>query len=162
MQVANRWAAYCDTAGIRAEATDQVLAVLWSKVLYNAALNPLGALLEVHYGALGEDPDLRAIMDGVIEESFEVAIRKGVPLPWKSAAEYRELFYGQLVPDTFAHRSSMLQDLERGRRTEIQAINGQVCRYGVEVGVPTPYNELLTRLITWRERQPAAASSPGR
>jgi 2-dehydropantoate 2-reductase len=162
MEVAGRWAGCLDAAGIRAEATDQVLATLWSKVLYNAALNPLGALLEVHYGALGEDPDLRAIMDAVIEESFEVAIRKGVPLPWNSAAEYRALFYGQLVPDTFAHRSSMLQDLERGRRTEIQAINGQVCRYGVEVGVPTPYNELLTRLITWRERQPTAASSPGR
>ena len=153
MEVAGRWAGYFDASGIRAEATDQVLSVLWSKVLYNAALNPLGALLEVHYGALSEDPDLRALMDGVIEEAFEVATRKGVLLPWKSAAEYRELFYGQLVPDTYAHRSSMLQDLERGRRTEIQAINGQVCRYGGEVGVPTPYNDLLTRLISWRERQ---------
>jgi 2-dehydropantoate 2-reductase len=160
MRVAHRWAAHFDAAGIRAEATGQVLAALWSKVLYNAALNPLGALLEVHYGALGEDPDLRGIMDGVIEEAFEVATRKGIPLPWKSAAAYRELFYGQLVPDTYAHRSSMLQDLERGRRTEIQAINGQVCRYGAEVGVPTPYNELLTRLISWRERHVSKGDTP--
>ncbi len=70
-----------------------------------------------------------------------------------SAAEYRDQFYGRLVPSTVDHRSSMLQDLERGRRTEIETINGAICRRGVTHGIATPYNETLTRLIRYREHR---------
>ena len=144
---ARRWSELIDRAGVPAVYTDRLAALLWAKVLYNAALNPLGALLGVHYGALPESPDSRALMDEVIDEAFGVARAEDVPLAWQSAAAYREEFYGRLVPATYDHRSSMLQDLERGRRTEIDAINGAVWRRGVAHGIKTPVNETLTRLI---------------
>ncbi|HYD48703.1 MAG TPA: 2-dehydropantoate 2-reductase [Terriglobales bacterium] len=148
---AEQWAGVIARAGVPCQASADVRAALWAKVFYNAALNPLGALLRVHYGALGEQADTRAIMDGIIDEAFAIAQREGVPLRWQSAAAYRELFYGQLVPSTYRHRSSMLQDLERGRRTEIEAINGALWRYAAAHAMNAPFNELITRLIRARE-----------
>jgi 2-dehydropantoate 2-reductase len=139
-------------AGIESIATNNIAGTLWAKVFYNGALNALGALLDTHYGALGDDPDLRAVMNGVIDEAFAVAAAEGVQLSWSSAADYQELFYTSLVPSTYVHRSSMLQDLERGRRTEIEAINGAVWRRGQALGIATPYNDILTRLIQARSR----------
>jgi 2-dehydropantoate 2-reductase len=112
-------------------------AMLWAKVFYNAALNPLGALLDLHYGALPEHPESRGLMDAVIDEAFAVATAEGVSLTWPNAGAYRAEFYGRLVPSTYDHRSSMLQDLERGRRTEIDAINGAVWQRGAERGIQT-------------------------
>src|SRR5438128_11484869 len=122
---AARWAAELSAAGIPAKSTGRLMAGLWAKVLYNAALNPPGAPLGVPYGALPADRDTRMIMDAVIEEAFAVARAEGVELAWPDAAAYRDVFYGRLVPSTAAHRSSMLQDIERGRPTEDAAINGQ-------------------------------------
>jgi 2-dehydropantoate 2-reductase len=150
---ARHWAARFDDAGIPAAFCADVGAALWAKVFYNAALNPLGAVLGVHYGALAEDEHTRAIMDSVIDEAFEVARAQGVVLPWASAAAYREQFYGRLVPATYHHRSSMLQDLERGRRTEIDAINGQVWKRAAAHGKVAPTNEMLTHLIGALERE---------
>src|SRR6266446_1451088 len=116
---AARWAAELSAAGIPAKLTGALTAELWAKVLYNAALNPLGALLGVPYGDLPVDRDTRMIMDAVIEEAFAVARAEGVELAWPDAAAYRDVFYGRLVPSTAAHRPSMLQDIERGRPTEI-------------------------------------------
>src|SRR5262245_54623072 len=133
---AARWAAALREAGIPADATASLQAELWAKVFYNAALNPLGALLGVPYGRLPEDRDARAIMDDVIEEAFAVASAEGLELAWPDAESYRVLFYGALVPSTARHRSSMLQDLERGRPTEIDAINGYVAARGGALGSP--------------------------
>ena len=157
LSAGRHWAERLSAAGMAAELLDDVLPQIWAKVFYNCALNTLGALLGVHYGALGEDDDLRSIMNSVIDEAFAVAIARGAKLPWESADAYRELFYGQLLPATYVHRNSMLQDLEHGHRVEIDAINGQVWAYGAELGISTPFNELLTRLVHWRERQSMAA-----
>jgi 2-dehydropantoate 2-reductase len=152
---ARAWAARFAAGGIPSRHTDRLLSELWAKVLYNAALNPLGALLGVPYGRLPEDPDARATMDDVIDEAFAVARACGVALAWATPMEYRQTFYGRLVPSTADHRSSMLQDLERGRPTEIEAINGYVVRQGAAHGVPTPANALLTRLVRARVRRTA-------
>jgi 2-dehydropantoate 2-reductase len=148
---ARSWAAHFAAAGIPATYSDDLRAALWGKVLYNAALNPLSALLGVQYGALGEHAHTRAVMDAVIDEAFAVACAEGVNLPWASGAAYRTVFYSRLVPATFHHRSSMLQDLDRGRPTEIDAINGQVWTRGAARGIATPVNEVLTRLVHARE-----------
>jgi 2-dehydropantoate 2-reductase len=144
---AQRWAEIINAAGVPAVFTDRLAALLWAKVFYNAALNPLGAMLRLHYGALPADDDARGIMDVVIDEAFAVARAEDMPLSWPSAAAYRDEFYGRLVPATADHRSSMLQDLERGRRTEVDAINGAVWRRGAARGISTPVNEVMTRLI---------------
>ena len=155
---ARHWAARIDAAGVPAVYTDALPALLWGKVFYNAALNPLGALLAVHYGALPEHPQSRALMDAVIEEAFAVARAEGVALRWPDAAAYRDEFYQRLVPATYDHRSSMLQDLERGRRTEIDAINGQVWQRGEAHGIEAPVNATLTRLLRTVESTAKAPS----
>jgi 2-dehydropantoate 2-reductase len=149
---ARHWADLFAACGIPSEATDRLPAALWAKVFYNAALNPLGALLGLHYGALAERPEVRAAMDRVIDEAFAVALAEGVELPWPDAAAYRADFYERLVPPTFHHRSSMLQDLERRRPTEIDAINGAVWNRALARSMSTPYNEMLTRLVKSREQ----------
>ena len=153
MEKSRLWASLFDQAGIPCEATEKSLAHIWAKVFYNAPLNPLGAILEVHYGALGEEPELRAIMDRIISEAFEVAVKKGVRPLWSSADEFRELFYGKLLPATYNHQSSMLQDLQRGRPTEIHSLNGRIWGYGEQLGIPTPFNETMTRLMLGREKR---------
>ena len=147
-----RWACAFTEAGIPCEHTDDIVAYLWSKVLYNAPLNPLGAVLGLSYGQLAADPDLRWLMDRIIDEAHAVALASGVRLRWPSAAAFREEFYGRLVPATADHRSSMLQDIDRGHPTEVEAINGRVWEYGRAAGVPTPLNEAMTRLLRVKAR----------
>ncbi|MBI2986628.1 MAG: ketopantoate reductase family protein [Deltaproteobacteria bacterium] len=154
MEKCRLWVSLFSRAGIPSKPTEQILSHIWAKVFYNAPLNPLGALLEVHYGALGQEPELKAIMDRIIGEAFEVADKKGVQLLWKSAGEYRELFYEKLLPATYNHQSSMLQDLQRGRPTEINSLNAKIWRYGKQSGIPTPFNETMTRLMLGREKRP--------
>src|SRR5208283_1692805 len=86
-------AATMTAAGIPTEAFEDIAPLLWTKLFYNAALNPLGALLRLHYGALAADPDLRIVMNEVIEEAFAVAVSLNVPLPFESADAYRGVFY---------------------------------------------------------------------
>jgi 2-dehydropantoate 2-reductase len=154
---ASEIAAMMSAAGIPTEARDDIIPVLWTKVLYNVALNPLGALLGLHYGALGDDPDLRAIMDAAIDEAFAVARAHGVALPFADAGEYRARFYGKLLPPTYDHRPSMLADLERRGRTEIDALNGKIVELADRLAIDAPVNRTLMRLIHARERIRAAA-----
>ena len=137
---------------IPAEPTARILASLWEKVLYNAPLNPLGALLRVPYGELASRPETRAIMDEVIAEGFAVALAEGAELLWASADQCRAHFYERLLPPTAHHRSSMLRDLERRRRTEIDAMNGYIARKGAQVGVRAPSHAKLAEIVTRIER----------
>ncbi|MFA4030255.1 MAG: hypothetical protein GDYSWBUE_001897 [Candidatus Fervidibacterota bacterium] len=145
-------ASSCSYSGIPCRSDLDVAPWLWAKVLYNAALNPLGALLNMTYGELAENEITRAAMNAVIEEAFSVASAVGAPLQWHSAKEYIEHFYGRLVPPTAAHRSSMLQDLEAGKRTEIDALNGAIVRLGEQHGIRTPINSALVKWMKRRER----------
>jgi 2-dehydropantoate 2-reductase len=148
--LARGWAEHLAQAGLECEWSADIQAELWAKLLYNAALNPLGALLGCHYGQLAALEDTRAIMDEVVREAFAVARGVGVSLPWNDADQYLRHFYERLVPATYRHRSSMLQDIERGRITEIEAMNGAIWRLGEQLGQSVPRNEMLTRLIRAR------------
>lgn len=139
-------------ADIPTEATLEIERFIWGKVFYNCCLNPLSALLEVTYGELSEHSETRQTMTSVIEEIFAVAGVKGVSLAWRSPLEYQEVLFGRLIPDTYAHQASMLQDVMRGNRTEIDALNGAIARMGQEAGIPTPVNLMLTQLIKVKER----------
>lgn len=132
--------------GIETEAVDNIEAALWGKVLYNVGLNPLSALLDVPYGELGREENARRILIQLIEEAFAVAIKE-VKLPWNSVDEYLAHFFGKLLPSTESHLSSMLQDLDRGRETEIDAITGQVIRRADLLGLPVPVNRVVYELV---------------
>ena len=150
---ARRIAAALAAAGVPAEPTDALVAALWAKVFYNAALNPLGALLGRTYGELAAAAETRAVMDDAIDEAFAVARAEGVALRWPDAAAYRREFYDRLIPSTAGHRSSMLQDIERGRPTEVDAINGQVAARAAARGLAAPVNATLARLVRARSEE---------
>jgi len=138
-------------AGIPTKYAENIEAVLWDKILYNVALNPLGAILECTYGQLAENGETRSIMDAIIEEVFAVARAHGKPLNWLSAGEYRDHFYTKLVPPTAKHFPSMYYDVTAGKRLEIDALNGAIVRLAREKGIFVPVNETITDLIKAKE-----------
>ena len=149
---AERVAALFADAGIPAEALASVEALLWEKALYNCGLNPLGALHGLTYGEVVASPKLRPVLDAAIDEGFAVARACGISLPGGDAASFRDYFHATLVPPTAAHRSSMRQDLEAGRRTEVDAIGGAIVRAGAQAGIATPVNAGLVAAIHDAER----------
>lgn len=150
---ATRLAEALAQAGHPTRAVEDIHPSLFAKLLYNCTLNPLGALLGVHYGALGEREETRQVMNQVIEETWTVITALGGHTPWASPAAYRQVFYSTLLPATFDHRSSMLQDLENGKATEVEALVGYVAAQGRRLGVATPSCELLTNLVKFKEAQ---------
>ena len=145
-------AAAINSAGVPAEAVDDITPVLWLKVLYNVAMNPLGALLRCHYGALGEVAETRSIMEDAVTEAFAVSQNLHVDLGFRSADDFIGHLYDKLLPPTYDHRPSMLYDLEKRGRTEIEALNGMIVQLGERYSVPTPVNRMLTSMIHARER----------
>jgi len=139
------------SAGIPTAYDENVEAILWDKILYNAALNPLGAILECTYGQLAENAETRRIMDAIIDETFRVAQALGISLNWKSAAAYCDHFYTRLVPPTAKHYPSMYYDVKAGKRLEIDALNGAVVKLGKEKGIAAPVNETITNIIKAKE-----------
>ncbi len=144
-------AAAFTSAGIPTAYAENVEAILWDKILYNAALNPLGAILECTYGQLAENSETRGIMDAIIDEIFRVAQARGTALNWKSAAAYRDHFYTRLVPPTARHYPSMYYDVKAGKRLEIDALNGAIVKLAQEKGITVPVNETITNIIKAKE-----------
>ena len=139
---------------------EEIWSALWGKVLYNCSLNPLGAILEVPYGRLGEDEETRMIILRIIEEIFRVCQALNVSLPHRDAEEYYRFLLEKQLPPTSDHRASMLQDILLGRETEIEALNGAISRLAQENGIPVPYNHLLTLLIKFKEKKASRGAGP--
>lgn len=117
--------------------------LLWGKLLVSCGINALTALLRLPNGGLLERPDAEDLMVRAALECAAVAHAKGIELPFPDpAVRVREV-----AKRTAANRSSMLQDIVRGAPTECDAINGAVVREGKRLGVPTPLNEMLWRLV---------------
>ena len=144
--------------GIPCERTESIEKDLWAKMLYNCALNPLGAVLGVPYGALAGQGSTRMLMKQIVEEIFAVMDKAGYRTHWQRPAEFLDVFYSKLVPDTAGHKSSMLQDIAAGKRTEIDALNGVVVKLAQQQGIAAPYNQALCNLIQFIENREWPAS----
>jgi 2-dehydropantoate 2-reductase len=129
-------------AGLETHLVDDTDALVWGKLAVNAAINPLTALLRVPNGFLVEHETLVGVMRGVAGEVAAVAAAQGIVLP----DDPGERAIG-VARATAANRSSMLQDVLRGAPTEIETICGAVARVGDQVGVATPLNGWLSRLV---------------
>lgn len=138
-------------SGIPSHATDSIATFLWAKVAYNCALNPLSALLDVPYGALLDTEDTRQTMHEIVHELYAVGGAMGVALEPDTPEGYIERLFDYLIPVTAGHYASMREDIRRERRTEIDAINGAICRFGAEHNIACPTNGILSRLIRARE-----------
>lgn len=134
-------------SGIPCETSDKLAKYLWGKMLYNCALNPLGAILKVNYGKLTENEYSKNIMNKVIAEIFDVIDAAGYETLWKSAEEYKEVFYKKLVPDTYNHYSSTYQDISKKNKTEIDSLNGKVIAIGEKYSVNVDVNKTLYNMI---------------
>jgi len=130
-------------AGLETHLTENITGLVWGKLVVNSAINPLTALLRVPNGALLENESARALMEAVAWETARVAQAQGIRLPFDDPAERVR----EVAARTACNRSSMLQDVLRGTPTEIEAINGAVVRAGQRLGVPTPINATLWRLV---------------
>jgi 2-dehydropantoate 2-reductase len=136
-----------DRGGIPCRMTSEIDKILWAKLLYNCTLNPLSAVLRTNYGGLLKSSGSVSIMDAVIDEVFDVMHAAGHETFWEDAASYRKEFYDKILPPTYGHRSSTLQDIERKIPTEIDSLNGAVVNMGEELGIETPRNKVLTQII---------------
>ena len=143
-------------AGMPAEATTELARELWLKAAVNAGINPLTAVHRVPNGALLASEELARTMRDAAREVARIAIAAGVRLT-EAEAEARVV---QVARATAENRSSMLQDVERGRPTEIEAITGAVLEKARELHVPTPVNEGLYRAVKALAPGRAAGSAP--
>lgn len=138
-------AAMLSRAGIPTEAVTPVETALWSKLVVNAAVNPLSAIADVPNGALVRQPKLRDRLRRAAAETAAVAEAAGIPLTYAYASADAEA--EAQCERSEANISSMLQDVRAGRRTEIEAINGAVVRKARLLGLDVPENEsMLTQI----------------
>ena len=153
-----RWSAeVLSAAGLPTEMAGDLAPLVWSKLVVNTALNPLSALSGRRNGEVPDSP-LGPLFDDLAYETAAVALAAGVRLPFKDAAAHARA----VAEATAANRSSMLQDVEHGRRTEIDALNEAVVAEGVRLGVPTPLNRAVSTLIRdLEERRQAEHSATG-
>lgn len=151
MDYLEKIAAICNESGIPTRASQEIMKYVWAKIIYNSALNPLGAILEVPYGKLAEVEFSRTIMDSIIEEIFTVIKTAGQETLWPDANAYKTAFYNQMLPTTALHHASMLQDIQRGRRTEIDSLNGAVIKLGQGLGLNTPVNQVVVNILKAKE-----------
>jgi 2-dehydropantoate 2-reductase len=140
--------------GLPSAVTDDIGKDLWAKMLYNCPLNALGAVLQVPYGHLGEDENSRVLMERIVREVFQVMQGLGHASHWPSAGDYLKDFYENLLPSTYSHESSMLQDIRAGRITEIEALNGVIVREGRKLKIDITCNETVRNQILFLQKKP--------
>jgi 2-dehydropantoate 2-reductase len=143
------------TAGMPAAAVADIEHWVWQKAAVNAAINGLTALGGFRNGAIVDDPELLAAAEIVAEEAASVARALGIELGGMRGALV------DTATATAENRSSMLQDLDRGRATEVDAIHGAILAVGSEVGIATPAIQVLTALIRAKERARDETESTG-
>lgn len=130
-------------AGIPVEVEESIGKRMWSKLMINCAINPLTALLRIPNGALLHIPEGKAAMEQILREAVQVANALGYRMNLEETVEQAL----DVCHKTSSNHSSMLQDLLKGRLTEIEAINGAIVRFGEQMGIETPVNRLLVQLI---------------
>ena len=129
-------------AGLPTKVTNNIEGMVWTKILINASINPFGALTGMKNGELIMVPELKGLMVETVVEGTNVAKKIDVKLegdPVSLMIKTAEM--------TAQNKNSMLQDVEKGKRTEIDFINGAISNLGKRKGVKTPLNNLLTHLV---------------
>jgi 2-dehydropantoate 2-reductase len=132
-------------AGFETYACDsgKARSLLWGKLCVSCGINALTALLRISNGELLTRPDATELMEQTVLECAAVARAAGIDLPFDDPVSYTK----EVARRTAVNRSSMLQDLLRGAPTECDAINGAVVVEGKRLGVATPVNETLWKLV---------------
>ena len=141
-------------AGVPCRVSESIEGELWVKLIFNSAGNAVSALARSNYGTAARNPLVREVIRAVCTEGLAVARAAGIKLPDMQLAEEGLKLAEKMGPAT----SSTAQDIARGRRTEIDSLNGYLVRRGRELGVPTPVNQTLHALVKHLEENAAAAA----
>ncbi len=149
-------AALLEAAGVPVQISGNVTGALWAKLILNCAYNALSALAQMPYGALVRHDGVGAVLDDLVRECLAVTRAAGVEVPGDIGEAVRRI--AATMPHQF---SSTAQDLARGKRSEIDHLNGYVMRKGEALGVATPVNRVLWVLVKLRESREAAGAAPG-
>ncbi len=136
-------------AGIPTRTTRHVFEHIWQKLLVNVGINALTALANLPNGELFADPELTTLVRRLVAEATAVMRAEGIPAPPRDPLD----FVRAVAEATRTDRSSMLEDVLAGRRTEIDAINGAIVRLGERHGVDVTANRIVTTLIHQRAKQ---------
>lgn len=130
-------------AGFETKISKDIDSVVWSKLIINVGINALTAIARLKNGMLIEHGGTREILRNAVQEAIKIVKRKRVRLAYDDPIQKVE----SVCKATAANVSSMLQDVLNNKRTEIDFINGAICRQGKALGIPTPVNEVLTSLV---------------
>lgn len=128
--------------GLATEHTDRIVNMVWRKSIMNASMNPVCAVTGLTMYQAMNDPIVFQIVEALVKECVQVARANEITVGWDyypGAMDY--------MGNAGDHKPSMLMDIENGRRTEIDFINGKFVEYGLRAGVPTPFNTTLRSLV---------------
>lgn len=134
-------------SGMRATVVYDIRPHLWGKLVANAAINAVSALLNCPAGAIPKDPNAARLCEALAEEAAAVAAAMKIHLPFANPWQY----VTEVIAVGAESKSSMAFDLDSGHPSEIDHINGAVCAAGRRTGTPTPYNDAMVRLIKAKE-----------
>ena len=132
-----------DTAGLETILVDDIIKETWDKAFINIGINAFGALTQLENGRLLEIKGLKDLMAGAIKEALVVANQKGIRL---SDKDFVSLAF-EIAEKTANNKNSMLQDILKGKNTEIDFLNGIIVEQAKDLGISVPINELLMNLI---------------
>jgi len=141
---ANTIATLFSEAGIETAVSKDIIKEIWTKAIVNSSINPLTTLFQCKNGYLLKNPILKNIVTKVCSESTTVANAEGFHLSDNDMFQKTE----EVIRDTFENHSSMLQSIQKGKKTEAESINGKLVDIGKQHGIKTTMNELLFYAIT--------------
>jgi len=135
-------------ANLETEISENVLGLVWDKLLINVGINALTAITKLQNGGLLAHQEIEAILEAAVTEGISVAKAKNISLSFADAVAHTK----EIAAATGTNKSSMLQDVLNHRQTEIDMINGAIVREGKAVGILTPVNMVLTNLVHFIEK----------
>jgi 2-dehydropantoate 2-reductase len=146
-----RAAALFTRAGVPCRISENIEGELWTKLIWNCALNAVSALGRAKYGQIAASADARKVVETVVDEVLSVAHAANVHPPGLEDPKTAIAGAFKIATQMAEALSSTAQDMNRGKRTEIDSLNGFISRRGAELGVPTPVNHALYALVKLAE-----------
>lgn len=136
-------------AGVEIHISKEINNLIWTKLMVNVGINALAAITMLTNGQLLEHEETKALQAAAVNEGIAVAKAKGIEFLVNDILEHVR----DVCRATYGNKASMRQDIERGAKTEISAINGAIVSEGQKHGIPTPVNDTLTKLIKTIEKR---------
>ncbi|WP_227935247.1 ketopantoate reductase family protein [Alkalihalobacillus deserti] len=141
-----------DRATIPYEVPDDILHAMWWKFMINVGVNQTSAILHAPYKVFQQISESRNLMISAMQEVVSLAQKKGIQLSNDDLNKFEKILIEDLSPEG---KTSMLQDIEAGRKTEVDYLAGTVCKLGQELQVPTPVNDMFFQFIKVLEKKNA-------